>query len=176
MAIPEPTTARLKLVNPDLSHVDPLAELFSDREVMKFIGIGKPWSRAQVEARIERGMGLNADGLPYFWTVTLADTGEVMGQAGVVPIHFDGAEIELGYRLGLKYWGHGYATEAAEGAMQCAFAGADTGGLGFERLVAVTYPDNHPSRRVLSKLGFREVGMSDKYYGVESLLHERLRG
>lgn len=176
MAIPQPTTARLRLVNPDPAHVDPLAELFSDPEVMKFIGIGKPWSRAQVEARIERGMDLNQAGLPYFWTVMLADSGEVIGQAGLVPIHFDGAEIELGYRFGLKHWGQGYATEAARSAMECAFAATEAGGLGFERLVAVSFPDNHPSRRVLSKLGFRELGMSDKYYGVESLLHERLRG
>jgi RimJ/RimL family protein N-acetyltransferase len=42
------------------------------------------------------------------------------------------------------------------------------------RLVAVAYPENTASRRVLTKAGFLQTGTSDLYYGVHTLTFERL--
>ena len=38
--------------------------------------------------------------------------------------------------------------------------------------MAVTYPENVGSRRVLGKVGFRELGSSELYYDTTTLLHE----
>lgn len=38
--------------------------------------------------------------------------------------------------------------------------------------MAVAYPENEPSRRVLTKVGFRQTGMSDRYYGVRAMTYE----
>ena len=161
-------TDRLALVTPSLDHIDALAALWSDAETMKFIGKGVPWTRDEVQARIERAIRTQAEHGMTFWTVVRSD-GEILGQGGVVPIAFNGPEHELGYRLGRAFWGQGYATEIARLSRDHAF-----GPLGLERLVAVTYPDNHASRRVLTKIGFRETGTSELYYGVSSQTYELL--
>lgn len=105
-----------------------------------------------------------------FWTVVEKETGTVIGQGGLVPIEFNGPEIELGYRLGKPYWGRGYASEVAR-----ASAGYGFGVLGHDRLVAVSYPENIGSRRVLEKTGFEERGLTDVYYGVSCVQYELTR-
>ena len=64
-----------------------------------------------------------------------------------------------------KAWGRGFATEAA-GALIA--HGLHT--LGLPRLVAVTYPENHASQRVLDKLGFERRGLTE-YRGVRATFH-----
>ncbi|RMH27479.1 MAG: N-acetyltransferase [Planctomycetota bacterium] len=158
---------RLSLVAPSMEHLDALCAMWSDAETMRYVGKGLAWTREEVAARIERAMKSHAERGMAFWTIVRNGDGVVLGQGGVVPIEFDGPEIELGYRLGRAHWGRGYATEAAGLTRDHAF-----GALGVGRLVAVTYPENVASRRVLAKVGFRETGESDKYYGVHAITFE----
>ena len=44
------------------------------------------------------------------------------------------------------------------------------GGLALPRVVAVTYPDNVASQRVLDKLGFERRGLAE-YKGVQTTWH-----
>ena len=60
---------------------------------------------------------------------------------------------ELGYWLGEPFWGKGFATEAARGAMRFAFEE-----LGAEKLTSGHFQDNPASGRVLEKCGFRYTG------------------
>ena len=91
----------------------------------------------------------------------------LIGQGGLVPINFNDPETELGYRLGRDHWGNGYATEIARATAAYGFER-----LRLDRLVAVCYEENLGSRRVLRKSGFRELGESDVYYSVRTILHE----
>jgi len=159
-------TGRIALCAPDVSHVDALADLWCDAETMRYIGVGGAWSREQVVERIERAIGMQRDHGMTFWTAIEKASGAIIGQGGLVPIEFDGPEIELGYRLGKEYWGKGYATEIARAS---AAYGFDS--LGVEELVAVSSAENMASRRVLIKAGFGEVGESDVYYGVPTVVH-----
>ena len=61
------------------------------------------------------------------------------------------AEPELAYELLRRVHGHGYATEAGRAIVSWA-QDAD-----YPRLWAGVWDWNHASRRVLSKLGFREL-------------------
>jgi RimJ/RimL family protein N-acetyltransferase len=56
---------------------------------------------------------------------------------------------EIGYLLGRRHWGHGYATEVARALVAYGFDG-----LGLRHLYAVVALDNLRSRRVLVKAGF----------------------
>ncbi len=159
-------TDRLLLVAPSESDIDPLCALWSDPETMKFIGSGEPWSKEKVTHRIERAMRTHQEQGMTFWTVIEKSSDKVIGQGGLVPIEFDGPEIELGYRLGKDYWGKGYASEIAHASAAYGFEQ-----LGIEELVAVCDPANLGSRRVLIKTGFNEVGESDVYYGVPTIVH-----
>ena len=75
-----------------------------------------------------------------------------------------GRVYELGFHLRPKFWGQGYAAEAAAAAIQYAF---DT--LGAEGLFAGHNPRNTASKRVLERIGFRYV--RDEYYEPTVLYH-----
>jgi RimJ/RimL family protein N-acetyltransferase len=58
--------------------------------------------------------------------------------------------VEIGWRLGRKHWGNGYAAEGAEAALDCAFNRA-----GLKEVLAWTYRDNKRSRKVMERIGMR---------------------
>ena len=86
--------------------------------------------------------------------VTLADDGEVIGSIGLVfaPEH---EKAELGYWVGLPFWGKGFASEAAGALVEFAFAR-----LGLNRVEARHMARNPASGRVLLKAGLRREGVS----------------
>jgi RimJ/RimL family protein N-acetyltransferase len=73
--------------------------------------------------------------------------------------------VEIAYRLARGAWGRGIATEAASALVAHAL-----GPLGLPRVVAVTYPANQASQRVLDKLGFERRGLRG-YKGVQATYH-----
>ena len=89
------------------------------------------------------------------------ESGTLIGNCGLIPYRWEEPEIELGYRLGRRWWRRGYATEAASACLRFAF-----GELGLERVVAVTDPDNVASQRVLAKIGMARGG-TDRYGGSD---------
>ena len=78
---------------------------------------------------------------------------DVIGYCGLTSAgHGSSDEPELAYELLRAVHGRGYATEAARAVVSWA------GGAGYPRLWAGVWEWNTASRRVLEKLGFREVG------------------
>jgi ribosomal-protein-alanine N-acetyltransferase len=77
--------------------------------------------------------------------------GDVLGYCGLVDGQHVG-EPEIAYELLRRAWGQGYATEAAWTVLSWARS------LGFRRLHATVWDWNLASRRVLTKVGFTEVG------------------
>jgi RimJ/RimL family protein N-acetyltransferase len=83
--------------------------------------------------------------------ITLADD-EIIGVCGIaIP---DRGGPELGYWIGVRHWGRGYATEAARAVIDHAFAE-----LGYNTLHASVRVSNPASRRVLEKCGFQWTGV-----------------
>lgn len=72
-------------------------------------------------------------------------------------------EIDLGYRFMKKFWGKGYATEAAFGCLQYGFTG-----LSLQRITARALPENLASIRVLEKCGMQYMG--EEF--IDGLLHK----
>jgi RimJ/RimL family protein N-acetyltransferase len=89
------------------------------------------------------------------YAITLATSGELIGQSGLSPWFCEGEdgtcriEFEVMFTLGRAFWGHGYATEAARHWVDQAFAVHN-----LDRLTVSPLRDNHRSIRVLQKLGF----------------------
>lgn len=82
--------------------------------------------------------------------IFLKATGEFIGTCGFEPFQLEGEEeVELGYRLCLKHWGQGYATEAA-----MAILGYGFGPLNRSKIIAFVLPENRASVKILEKLGF----------------------
>ena len=61
--------------------------------------------------------------------------------------------LEIGYWIGVPYWGRGYASEAAGAMIAWGF-----GQLNQTVLGAGHFADNPASRRILEKLGFTPAG------------------
>lgn len=81
------------------------------------------------------------------WAVVLKETNEYLGWCGLkYTPELD--EFDIGYRFMQKFWGFGYATEAAEACMQYGFEK-----LGIPVIVGRAMPENTASVRVLEKIG-----------------------
>lgn len=92
--------------------------------------------------------------------LTLAVTTEVDGLIGAVSLHLQDPHRrgELGYWVGVPYWGRGYATEAARALTEYGFEE-----LGLNRVVARHLTRNPASGRVMQKLGMRFEGVSRQH-------------
>ncbi|MNL65094.1 anhydro-N-acetylmuramic acid kinase [compost metagenome] len=83
--------------------------------------------------------------------------GKAVGWVSLTPLE-DTGRIQLAYRLCRDAWGLGCATQAA--ARLCDYAWQT---LDVPELIAVVWPGNAASRRVLEKLGFAFAGMEEHY-------------
>jgi RimJ/RimL family protein N-acetyltransferase len=77
------------------------------------------------------------------------DGGEPIGICGLLKREWL-EDVDLGFALPPRFWGEGYAFEAASAVLTHARER-----LGLRRIVAITSLDNEPSIRLLAKLAFR---------------------
>lgn len=154
-------TQRLRLRRLRPSDEPDLIALDSDPDVMRYVG--SPAGVRSAEETVERvRQRIGADDGPIgFWRVESRIDGTFYGLGALIRMP-SGDDIELAYRLTQRAWGHGIASEAGVALVDYAF-----GTLGLSRLVAVTYPENRASQRVLEKLGFTRHGDVD-YKGVRT--------
>lgn len=125
------------------------------------MGIGPTSSMQESRERLERMLGYQRAHGFTFWAVTDADTGELLGDCGLIPLEGVGPEVELGYRFGSKYWGKGYATEAAIACRDLGFIR-----YGLERIYVDVHPQNEASQNVARKIGARLLGRA-KHRGFD---------
>jgi RimJ/RimL family protein N-acetyltransferase len=103
------------------------------------------------------------------WPLELRSTGELIGAVLLQPLPAS-ERVEIGWHLNPDHWGHGYATEAACGALALAF-----GARGLDRVVAVVDPDNVRSLAVCRRLGMAHLGQTGDYFGLTLELFELTR-
>ena len=141
-------TERLVLRAPRLEDAKAVAQLANDRRVAENTArIPHPYALADAESFIA---AVNRAGEEVAFLITRAST--VLGICSIAPPRREAPE--LGYWLGVPFWGHGYATEAARAVIDHAF-----GDLGYEELEAGARVTNPASRRVLEKCGFQWTGV-----------------
>lgn len=100
------------------------------------------------------------------WGVILKETGEYLGWCGLkYTPELD--EFDIGYRFMKKFWGFGYATEAAAACLELGF-----NQLGIKTIVGRAMPENDASVRVLEKIGltYLENRITD---GTEDVVYIR---
>ena len=105
--------------------------------------------------------------VPETYAIVLKETGKPIGSIGLHrnDLAEKADEMELGYWLGVPYWGRGLVPEAARELLRHAFED-----LGLARVWCGYYDGNEKSKRVQEKLGFRHVRSTE---GVDvPLLHE----
>jgi RimJ/RimL family protein N-acetyltransferase len=146
--IPVLATERLVLRAPRFDDAKAIASLVNDRRIAEnTLRIPHPYGLADAESFIATA---NADDGERAFLITRGTA--VLGACGIA--RRDGEEPEIGYWLGVAFWGRGYATEAARGVIDHAF-----GDLGYDCLAGGARVSNPASRRVLEKCGFQWTGV-----------------
>ncbi len=129
-------------------------KLDQDPEVMRYINGGKMTTMDEIKMtyipRMEsytnksEGWGM--------WKIMLKETGDFIGWVLIRPMEFFSEEseldnLEMGWRLMRKYWGKGYATEAAMGFKQALIARGN-----INKLTAIAFEKNSGSISIMKKL------------------------
>lgn len=140
-------TSRLLLREYKKEDAGELYSIFSDERTMGFWP--EPFTREQTEAWVEQQ-------LTHYETygysrrlVVLQETGEVIGDCGIVKRMIDGEEEnDLGYIIHAPFWNQGYGFEAAQASLDEGLYSLD-----LSRICANMPHDHTSSRRVAEKLG-----------------------
>lgn len=89
----------------------------------------------------------------YEFAITDKATGEILGAIGLThDLRFNNGE--LGYWVGEKFWGKGFATEAGIALIQFAFTEKN-----FHKVYARHFGSNPASGRVIEKIGMKREGL-----------------
>jgi len=167
--MPNIETRRLRLQPITLDDLPPLAHLWSDPDVTRYLPTGAPRdveaTRVELTYMVahwqEHGFGT--------WVIALKDVAAFIGYCGLQYLHVEpqgvtqealqaGTDVEVIAGLEKPYWGQGLATEATRAVLRHGF---ET--VRLPRIVAATHPDNF-SRHILEKLGMRYDAQL-RYYG-----------
>ena len=148
---PVVATARLVLRPFDVVDRAPFFVLNTHPSVVESLGSSP--TQAQSDDMIERYSAEMAREGWGLWAV--GEAGDAGARfVGMVGLHRVRPEIpcapavEIGWRLHPDFWGHGYATEAAEAALRFGFEEA-----GLTEIVAFTTTRNTRSQAVMTRLG-----------------------
>lgn len=162
----ELNTPRLRLRVPTDDDAEFVLDVYSRRQVMRYIGTGQvQTTREQAKQRIERyrsQFGRDRG----FWLIERVSNRAPLGFALMKAIPFSEGvaaqqeDIEIGWHLHPDAWGSGFATEAAQALIDHAQT------VGLRRLVAVTHPENTASQAVAHRLGMTHEGLTDRYYNT----------
>ena len=156
-----PTTIRV----PTAADADRWWALFDDAEVMRYIGSGEVRDRDYYAGLVAQQQELAAATGLCLFTVVVGD--EPAGFAGVHPWNHPwgphGA-LELGWRLGRRFWGRGHATTAARAALDLARE------RDVAELVSMIHAGNEASMAVARRLGMTPVRQHRSPDGA--LVHE----
>ncbi|HLG90458.1 MAG TPA: GNAT family N-acetyltransferase [Alphaproteobacteria bacterium] len=108
-------------------------------------------SRQDSDASAARICG-HAERFGYgLWAVEIRGIAEFAGFIGLMNVGFEAhftPAVEIGWRLGRRYWGCGYATEGARAALDFGF-----GAIGLNEIVSMTPPANRRSWAVMERIG-----------------------
>src|SRR5499433_525154 len=144
-SLPVLATERLILRAPCFEDAKAIATLANDRRIAEnTLRIPHPYGLADAQSFITTAN--TTGGEIVFLIARRGDA--VIGACGIAQLGEEPPEI--GYWLGVPFWGRGYATEAARAVIDYTFAK-----LGYEELSSGARVSNPASRRVLEKCGFQ---------------------
>ena len=156
--MPALTTPRLLLRERRLEDIPAYLEMDGDAEVMRYVGDGTVPDPVAHAVRIRQRIAAGNGNGRWVWSVFERDRpAEFLGCTFLSPEPLLN-RIELAYRFRRSAWGRGIATEAGRACLDFGF-----GECGLLEIVALAYPENLASQRVLAKLGFKATGHHESY-------------
>jgi len=168
-------TERLLLRRWEVSDLPAFFDLYSRADVARWLGRHPRRALATPEEAgerirqwhaLEQGLGpplgrwaiVPLQGRPV-GTIPLLPVPDPSGPAG---------QVEVGWHLHPCHQGQGLVTEAATAILAAAAK------AGIEQVIALTDPDNIASRAVAARLGMRDEGITESWYGLTSRQYHKI--
>ena len=147
------TSQRLGFRNWEGADLPKMALINADSEVMRYFKSTQTQDQTmQFIARMQRQFEIR--GFCYFAVDTL-ESNEFIGFIGISEQTYEADFtpcIDIGWRIGKKHWGKGYATEGAKKVLKYAFDE-----LSVDRLLSTAPIVNTASENVMLKIGMQKV-------------------
>lgn len=129
-----------------------LAENINDRKIERYtLAIPYPYTLKAARQWVDLNRKLDRSKKSTQINLAIDMDGDVIGGIGLFAMN--GHRAELGYWLGVKYWGRGIVPGAVKALTGYAFSQ-----LKLRRVYAKVFPANKASARVLEKTGFKYEG------------------
>ncbi len=142
----------IRPVRPD--DVEAIVARRNHPEVAEYQNWTLPYPAERADALVAGLVAMDGPTDDEWWMATVADLDdtEVLGDLAV-RLSWQGRTAEIGYTIARRWWGNGYAVEAA-GAMVAHLFDE----LGVTRVEGSLHPGNQPSAMVLERLGLQFEG------------------
>lgn len=165
---PELRTARLLLRGFTAADAPSVQRFLNEWEVARaMLAVPYPYEDGMAEAWIASHRQAYETRESFTWAVVLREEDLV----GSVALHLNARDenAELGYWIGRPYWGHGYATEAAEESVRFGF-----GELGLHRIHANHFGSNPASGKVMRNIGMTYEGTRPEHNKRREVFEDRI--
>jgi len=160
-------TPRLRLRPLRTSDANDMFTVYSDPKVMQY-GSTPVWSSVDDAhtslARTDEGM---KEGQFLRLALTLGDADRFIGDCCLFKFDQQSRHAEVGYSMGVNYWGRGYMHEALIALLNYGF---ET--LNLNRIEADIDPNNMASAKCLERLGFIKEGYLRERWIVDGVLSD----
>jgi ribosomal-protein-alanine N-acetyltransferase len=154
-ATPTLLTPRLILGAFDLADAAELQRLAGAREIADTtLSIPHPYDLDHALAWINQQRREAVRGRATNFAIRLRPGGQLIGSVGLRDIDREHLQAELGFWIGLEWWGQGYAREAA-----AALIGFGFESLGLNRIYAHHMGRNPAAGKVLAGVGMQREGL-----------------
>ncbi len=151
-------TERLRFRHLRLSDAPLLRRLYADPTVMART-LFEPLTADQALQRLQRMLAAYRQGGACMLGIVLKNSGELIGYCGLERSRVAGQHlVEFEQMLLPRYWGQGYASEAAQAVLD-----QQQRQLQLQKIYALVDPGHEASIRVLQKVGMRRI--KDSSYG-----------
>ena len=155
-------------------HAAAFQALAADARIAATTLVPHPYPPDGALRHAERAARARERGEAYAFAVVEREGGAVVGSCGLKHVDRTAGQAEVGYWIGVPFWGRGHATAAVRLAVAFAFDG-----LGLDRVVAEVLEANPASARVLEKVGFGVVGRfanpNTEHAGASTVLYDLAR-
>ena len=146
-------TARLLLRSFEREDAPAIVRLAGANEIASTtLNIPHPYAEDDALSFLEKANEDFRGGRSVSFAISISPGRELCGAIGLT-LADTHRHAELGYWIGVPFWGRGYATEAASAVVEFGFAT-----LHLHRIYAHHFAGNTASRRVLEKIGMRHEG------------------
>ncbi len=139
-------------------------QLWGEEEVTRYICATGKFTEQDIKNRLMTEVNNGEQYRVQYWPIFDLMSSELIGCCGLRPFKSEQQIYEIGFHLRKKYWGQGYAYEAASVVIKYAFTT-----LNAVKLYAGHHPENIRSRKLLTRLGFQYIG--DNFYEPTGLYH-----